>query len=229
MALVVADRGEPDAVLAGGTDGKNLQAGIVLLEQIGGFIEILPPEPRGIEQARLSLDDRKPDRSGRPAGDHDPVITCPLEFRSERAAAGRLAPDSRQGGFRADRKPGGPREPACDHRAGHHHERALRSQGIGVQGIPVQEKLRAQRASSDEFPVQLIVDDEIRTTRFRQVDTQVPPGIPFRHGSPQRETESISGNENRKPCRTSRKPAISAGIRKDGATHRKSRHNGTQG
>ena len=183
-----------------------------------------PQSPAASEQVRLSLHDGKPDRSGRPAGDHDPVIARPLEFRSERPAASRFAPDPRQGGFRANRKPRGPGEPAPDHRTGHHHKRALRGQGIDVQGIIIQVQLRTQRAPPDEFPAQLIVDDEIRAATCRQVDTQVPTGIPLHHGHlPCREKQksSVEMKTGSRAAPAGSPPSPAAG--KDGDTHRKNR------
>ena len=117
MALVVPDRGETDEVLPGGADGKHLDPLVRRLEEVRRLVNVLPPETGGVDQMRLAIHDGKHDRFLRAAGDHDPVITRLFQLRSEVPAAGRLPPDSREGGLRADRETGAPRETAPHHRA----------------------------------------------------------------------------------------------------------------
>ena len=138
MTLVVSDGGETHEVFPGRPDGEDLHPRFTRLEQVGGFVNILPPEIRSVAEPGLPLDDDENHRPNRPAGNDDPVVARLLEFRTERPPAGRLSPDPCERRLGADRKTGGPRKTAPHHRPGHDHERALRGEGIGIKRIAIQ-------------------------------------------------------------------------------------------
>ncbi len=184
MALVVSDRGKADEILPGRTDRQHLDPRIGCLEDVRGFVNVPAPETGSVGQSGLAIRNGKHHRRLRPAGDHDPVIARPLQLRAEVPAAGRLPPDPRQRRPGADGKARAPGEAACHHRSGHHHEGTFRRKRIGLQRESVQEELRSEGTSTDEFPEQIVRHGEGGTATFRQVDPQKATSITIGHTLP---------------------------------------------